>query len=159
MDQDHNAPRVRAVRGPSPSVATDIQPENPTSYEVGYGRPPETTRFPPGRSGNPKGRPRGRKNLNTMYREVLETKVAANIDGRARQVTALHAITLKRAHKAMQGDNHAADFLLNMAAMIEAQAEAAGEHRELPARDQQILARMKARLAIELAESDGEVGQ
>ena len=26
-------------------------------YEVGYGRPPVATRFAPGQSGNPKGRP------------------------------------------------------------------------------------------------------
>jgi hypothetical protein len=28
-------------------------------YKVGYGKPPKATRFRPGRSGNPKGRPRG----------------------------------------------------------------------------------------------------
>lgn len=32
------------------------------SYTVGYGRPPVETRFKPGRSGNPKGRPKGAKN-------------------------------------------------------------------------------------------------
>lgn len=31
------------------------------SYEVGYGKPPVATRFKPGESGNPSGRPRGRK--------------------------------------------------------------------------------------------------
>lgn len=31
-------------------------------YEVGYGKPPKATRFKPGQSGNPKGRPKGAKN-------------------------------------------------------------------------------------------------
>lgn len=31
-------------------------------YDVGYGKPPEHTRFKPGQSGNPKGRPKGAKN-------------------------------------------------------------------------------------------------
>lgn len=31
-------------------------------YEVGYGKPPEASRFAPGRSGNPKGRPKGARN-------------------------------------------------------------------------------------------------
>lgn len=33
-----------------------------TEYEIGYGKPPEQTRFKPGRSGNPAGRPKGAKN-------------------------------------------------------------------------------------------------
>ncbi len=31
-------------------------------YEVGYGKPPVASRFKPGQSGNPRGRPRGAKN-------------------------------------------------------------------------------------------------
>lgn len=31
-------------------------------YEVGYARPPEATRFKPGTSGNPRGRPKGSRN-------------------------------------------------------------------------------------------------
>jgi hypothetical protein len=40
-------------------------------YSVGYGRPPKHTRFKPGRSGNPKGRPRGSRNLSTEMQKVL----------------------------------------------------------------------------------------
>ena len=32
------------------------------SYEVGYGKPPAATRFTKGKSGNPRGRPKGSKN-------------------------------------------------------------------------------------------------
>ncbi len=32
------------------------------NYEIGFGKPPAGTRFTPGQSGNPKGRPRGSKN-------------------------------------------------------------------------------------------------
>ncbi len=34
----------------------------PVTYDVGYGKPPAKSRFRPGQSGNPRGRPRGRKN-------------------------------------------------------------------------------------------------
>ena len=34
-------------------------PEEAPTYEVGYGKPPQATRFQPGKSGNPKGRPKG----------------------------------------------------------------------------------------------------
>lgn len=38
-------------------------------YEVGYARPPKSTRFKPGVSGNPKGRPKGAKNRRPALNE------------------------------------------------------------------------------------------
>jgi hypothetical protein len=40
---------------------TPPSPESP-KYEVGYGKPPKASQFSPGRSGNPKGRPKGARN-------------------------------------------------------------------------------------------------
>ena len=40
-------------------------------YEVGYGKPPRHTRFTKGRSGNPRGRSPGAKNLKTLLSEAL----------------------------------------------------------------------------------------
>jgi Family of unknown function (DUF5681) len=34
-----------------------------SGYKVGYGKPPKTTRFKKGKSGNPGGRPKGSLNL------------------------------------------------------------------------------------------------
>ena len=43
-------------------------------YEVGYGKPPVATRFEPGRSGNPRGRPKGAHNkLPALNEEPLKT--------------------------------------------------------------------------------------
>ena len=38
-------------------------------YKVGYKRPPVSTRFKPGSSGNPKGRPKGQRNFKTIMRK------------------------------------------------------------------------------------------
>ena len=38
-------------------------------YEVGYGKPPKATRFKPGVSGNPKGRPKGARNRRPALHE------------------------------------------------------------------------------------------
>lgn len=47
-------------------MTTDKNPlpskKQASDHEVGYGKPPTDTRFKPGQSGNPKGRPRGSKN-------------------------------------------------------------------------------------------------
>ena len=40
-------------------------------YKVGYGKAPKATRFKPGKSGNPSGRPKGSKNLKTDIEDVL----------------------------------------------------------------------------------------
>ena len=42
-------------------------------YEIGYAKPPVATRFKPGQSGNPKGRPKGAKNRqHKWYEERLK---------------------------------------------------------------------------------------
>jgi predicted P-loop ATPase len=49
-------------------------PSEHLDYEVGYGKPPVATRFEPGRSGNPGGRPRGARNkLPALKGEQLKT--------------------------------------------------------------------------------------
>ena len=44
-------------------------------HQVGYGRPPLHTRFKPGQSGNPKGRPKGAKNEDTILREIMNRPI------------------------------------------------------------------------------------
>jgi Family of unknown function (DUF5681) len=46
---------------PKNRKALAVLPDRKT-YAVGHGKPPQATRFKPGRSGNPKGRPKGKKN-------------------------------------------------------------------------------------------------
>jgi hypothetical protein len=57
-------------------------PDDERDYEVGYGRPPRHTRFELGRSGNPRGRPGGSKNLSTLLSEALQEPVIVVENGR-----------------------------------------------------------------------------
>lgn len=68
-------------------TAPPDQGEAVSDYEVGYGRPPVATRFKPGQSGNPKGRPKASKNLSTLVREKLQAKVPAREGGRERRMS------------------------------------------------------------------------
>ncbi len=44
-------------------------------YKVGYCRPPLANRFRPGQSGNPRGRPKGARNLRTVMAAALAEMV------------------------------------------------------------------------------------
>ena len=92
--------------------------KNPTkgragSYKVGKGRPPLTTRWKPGQSGNPKGRPRGSKNLNTILAEALDEKIPVQEKGKTRLMTAREVIAKKIVLSAMKGDHKSIDYVLS----------------------------------------------
>ncbi|MCB1501243.1 MAG: hypothetical protein KDK07_15915 [Bauldia sp.] len=76
-------------------------------YEVGYRRPPKSTRFQKGQRANPKGRPAGRSN-DVPYEAVLGQKVTIREDGSERQVTAAEAFLLHLTKQALAGNSAAA---------------------------------------------------
>jgi hypothetical protein len=81
-------------------------------YAVGYGRPPTSSQFQPGRSGNPKGRPKGVRNASSMARDALERTVNVKVKGTWRKMTVRKAAYLRLAERAVAGDGKALDYLL-----------------------------------------------
>jgi Family of unknown function (DUF5681) len=77
------------------------------SLITGYGKPPKHTQFVKGRSGNPKGRPRGSQNLATLLNKAMREKVKVTINGSARYVSKLQAILMQLTNKAASGDPRA----------------------------------------------------
>jgi hypothetical protein len=61
-------------------------------YEVGYGRPPDHTRFKKGRSGNPRGRPQGRTNARSIVSRAISEKVTIREGDKARDMTKLEGL-------------------------------------------------------------------
>ena len=83
-------------------------------YRVGYGRPPLSTRFQPGHSGNPQGRPKGARNTLSMAKEALELTVRVQKDGAAQIMTVREAAYRGVAERAVAGDLKALQFLLGL---------------------------------------------
>jgi hypothetical protein len=81
--------------------------------DVGYGKPPRAHQFKPGKSGNPKGRPRGAKSEETILRELLQQKISLNERGRARKITIYEGIFRRIIEDCLKGNTKSAAFLLN----------------------------------------------
>jgi hypothetical protein len=81
-------------------------------YAVGYGRPPQATRFKAGQSGNPKGRPKGSHNLFTLLNDAMQTRVPVTINGRRVYLTKAEVAIRQQVDNAAKGDLRALAFLV-----------------------------------------------
>jgi hypothetical protein len=103
-------------------------------YVVGYGRPPTSSQFQPGQSGNPQGRPKGARNASSMARDALEGTVTVKVKGRRRKMTRRKAAYLRVAERAAAGDAKALDYLLLLESEERAPGSDQAETREQPQR-------------------------
>lgn len=88
-------------------------------YKVGYGKPPEKTQFAKGKSGNPKGRPKGSKSIGAIVRKQLAGKVSlkssAMTQGKPKRVSAVEALVMRLVKDAIEGKPKAQSELLKLA--------------------------------------------
>jgi hypothetical protein len=73
-------------------------------YEVGFGKPPRSSQFKLGQSGNPDGRPRGAKNFANAIEQELDTRVTVTENGRRRRISKREVIAKHLVNKAASGD-------------------------------------------------------
>ncbi len=99
----------------------------PSDDDVGYGKPPRSHRFKPGKSGNPKGRPKGAKSEATILLELFNRKIEIRQNGRVRKITVLEGIFHKLAEDSLKGNTKSAAFVLNRLAAIAATANTESE--------------------------------
>jgi len=74
------------------------------AYETGYRRPPVSGRFKKGKSGNPKGRPKGSSNFLTLLEQELGQSIVVNENGKKKTITRMQAMVKRMVGGALQGD-------------------------------------------------------
>jgi hypothetical protein len=107
--------------------------------EVGYGKPPKERQFIKGRSGNPKGRPKGSRNLATSFVEVSREQITVTEGGRRRTMTKGDAIVHQVTNKAASGDVRAVREYFQIYKMFQATESAEEITPELSDRDNDLM--------------------
>ena len=101
------------VETPPETVGTEEEAKS--SYGVGYGKPPAHSRFKPGQSGNPKGKPKGRKSYKGIVAAILNEKIPVNTPRGRKRMTKLEALIQTNMNNALKGDPKATDHILKIA--------------------------------------------
>jgi len=125
-------------------------------YVIGYGKPPKSSRWKKGQSGNPKGRPKGSRGLRTDLDRELETKLTITvkgeeITGRAQQLM-LHMLARRAAHD----DVRASRILLDLVLQVFGAGDRGGKRDELSAQDQAIFEMLMASVSDLPAREPGD---
>jgi hypothetical protein len=122
-------------------------PDNRDSdYQVGYGKPPQHTRFKKGESGNPSGRPKGSKNLTTLLEKELKQRVVVTENGRRRSITKQEAMVKHLVNKAVSGDRSLMQLLLDEIRLLEARAASSPSGTNLDEADREVMRQIQERM-------------
>jgi hypothetical protein len=122
-------------------------PDNRDSdYQVGYGKPPQHTRFKKGESGNPAGRPKGTKNLTTLFEKELKQRVVVTENGRRRSITKQEAMVKHLVNKAVSGDRPLMQLLLDEIRLIETRAASSPSGASIDEADREVMRQIQERM-------------
>jgi hypothetical protein len=124
------------------SKEDDDPPEG--AEKVGYCRPPRATRFRPGQSGNPRGRPRKPKPIQELLATELRQRAPVRENGLEQKLPKLELVVKRLVHDAIQGNYPAVRLLIDLIKVTEEGSDQGLVERtieELNAEDREILAR------------------
>jgi hypothetical protein len=114
-------------------------------------RRPKRRAITKGRSGNPKGRPKGSKNLATLLSEALDEKVSVTEDGRRRRVTKRELVITQLVNKSASADLRAIKQLTDIVQGVERRAGSEPTPPPVPtAADEEVIAYLKAKMEREI---------
>jgi hypothetical protein len=139
-------------RGSDPAMSTERKirlkppPSEQPTYEIGYGKPPTVTQFKSGKSGNPRGRPKGARNkkpalseerLKTIILEEAYRNIKISEGGRQVTIPMAKAVMRALAMNAARGQLRAQQLFATLVseteranrAMVEKTIEAVTDYK------------------------------
>ena len=111
-------------------------------------------KFQPGRSGNPKGRPRKSGTIGEAVRDALAAKVVINEGGKRKRITKRDAAATQWANKSASGDLRAGKLAFDLAQRAEDREAIRPAAEHLTAHDDEVVGRLIARLRLIAMETD-----
>ncbi|MBO6946414.1 MAG: hypothetical protein JJ855_00430 [Rhodospirillales bacterium] len=129
------------------------------NYDIGYGKPPESGKFKPGQSGNPKGRPKSAKNLKTELEEELLERISIKEQGKVLKVSKQRAMLKALTARAMQGDPRAATVIVNMVSRFLDVDVLSDEVEDLTEGDKAILERFEKKVLAKAGKKEKSNGK
>ena len=121
-------------------------------YEVGYGKPPKHSQFRPGQSGNPAGRRKGVRNLETDVKRTLKVPVKVKEGGRSRKISTQEGALMVLREKALKAMRARSIVFLSSLRVSTTMPSETGPAQPLSADDQAILAPMRPKSRLRLAQ-------
>jgi hypothetical protein len=118
------------------------------TYKIGYKKPPRTTQFKKGQSGNKAGRRKGSKNTATILKEELDATVPITENGASKRVSKLRASFKQLANAAAKGDIKAVIAIINTLLRLESNDSPSASSLDVfsTAEDELVMANIVARI-------------
>lgn len=152
--------RQRPPHGPKGAgKSKDTSPNRPADatgkgYKIGKGKPDPKFAWQPGQCPNPKGRPKGSKNIKTLMKASQRKTVTVNKGGRPRKFTinevGLHGLE----QEVLRGSRSAFLTYLDLQDRYQDREEMKTSMKALLSEDEAIIAYMLARKARHQADGD-----
>jgi hypothetical protein len=101
-------------RGEGAGNGSGAAPPPDDDEPVGYKRPPNRQQFPPGKSGNPRGRPRGAKGLKQILASEFSQRLKIMEGVKPLNVSKLQLIVKRELEKAMEGNQRAIEHVISL---------------------------------------------
>ncbi len=117
-------------------------------YDVGYGKPPKNTRFVKGVSGNPGGRPKGKRNMATILHAALYETVMINENGVRKSIPKFEAAIKQLVNKSASGDNASLKLLIQLVPALDTLNADTGIKAIDSEADKQVLMNMQKRFVL-----------